>query len=139
MWALWQFVFYCLPTCTATASDPTGAGGQSTFLNIGIPIIAALITATGTITAAVIARCVCCPNKCKCKYAVSAAIIVSTTTFLVQFQKKVRYVLLLGTSSFGAMILKSDIIVAVWNVAKQNIGLKTNVLVLDSYLLKTHL
>ena len=41
--------------------------------------------------------------------------------------------------SFGAMILKSDIIVAVRNVAKQNIGLKTNVLILDSYLLKTHL
>lgn len=63
-----------LPTCTATASDPTGAGGQSTFVNTGIPtIIAALITATGTITAAVITACrVCCPNKCKCKYAVSA-------------------------------------------------------------------
>lgn len=36
-------------------------------------------------------------------------------------------------------ILKSDIIVAVRNVAKQNIGLKTNALILDSYLLKTHL
>ena len=65
-------MFYYSPTCTATASDPTGAGGQSTFVNTGIPIIAALITATGAITAAVIGRCVCCPNKCKCKYAVSA-------------------------------------------------------------------
>lgn len=91
-------MFYYSPTCTATASDPTGAGEQSTFVNTGVPIIVALITATGTITAAVIAACrVCCPNKCKCKYAVSGAIIVSTTTFLVQFRKKVRYVLLLGT------------------------------------------
>ena len=76
-------MFYCSPTCTATASDPTGAGGQITFVNTGIPIIVALMTTTGTITAAVIARCVCCPNKCKCKYAILAAIIVSTTTFLV--------------------------------------------------------
>ena len=66
-----QFVFYYSPTCTATASGPTGVGGQSTFVDTGIPtIIGALVTATGTITAALIARrCVCCPNKCKCKYA----------------------------------------------------------------------
>ena len=59
------------PHCTATASGPTGVGGQSTFVDTGIPtIIGALVTVTGTITAALIARCcVCCPNKCKCKYA----------------------------------------------------------------------
>ena len=53
----------------ATASGPTGAGGQSTFANTGIPtIIGAFVAATGSIIGGLIARNVCCSNKCKCKY-----------------------------------------------------------------------
>ena len=62
--------FYYSPTCIATASGPTGAGGQSAFANTGIPtIIGAFVAATGSIIGGLIARNMCCSNKCKCKYA----------------------------------------------------------------------
>ena len=48
-WAVWHFVLYHTCTYTATVSGPTGsASGQSTFVNTGVPIIAAAVGAIPT-------------------------------------------------------------------------------------------
>jgi len=59
-------MFYQTCTYTATGSTPTGAGGEITFINVGVPILVALVTAAGTILSAIITRYVCCRNKSKC-------------------------------------------------------------------------